>query len=329
MDLTLAEASLWRAVPAAAASPSVHAAAASQLPENCGQAWSESSAAEQQCRAQGQDNSAHVEVLVLCAAGGAASEPQAALWGKWRRGKAPGSETPPGSEDGSCVVELSLRLGQLVVAYAPGFLTSVLRFVAARSDATHSDAGVGSAAPLVAPAGPEISLASPHAAAESEVEGKVLGALERAGAHALGMKFVVEEAPPRADSWQRWQSGGLTVALSVACMQLVVLSSDASLAEAVLVSVGKVSAYLGTIKPRIGGSIGDSLTARLFQPENGLPQEAQQGLRVSISGLQFGATDAWRAMEPAAASAPAPRMSTSVEVQAVACALGNDRVPGA
>ena len=197
-----------------------------------------------------------------------ASDGPLALWAQWQRLDAP--DAPPAHEEqpvavtgGSPTVAapehaVSVRVGQVFVAWVPGWLGRLLQAVSPQGGAGTPPTGQNAQASL-----PTVA-ARPHS---------------KEAPTAAEPPVTISTAEPSTD----WLSGAWAGDLSIAALQIAALAAEDDAAQAVVLAANKVSGRLGPVKmPGMAGAAAGegaraSATADLMRLPGGSPPH--HGLR--------------------------------------------------
>ena len=219
-----------------------------------------------------------------------------------------------GSEGGAGPGQkIAVHVGQLFAAYAPGLQTQLMTYL--------SEVWI-----IQDPTQTASSAAHAHDHAQQEAApGSFVGSMSKvqtmtAGAGAsdstkASLGHDEGQGPSQSDdsptqllasraSPPAWLTGGITLSASVLSLQLGVLSSPGTQAEAFLVSVERCSVHLGPYKPsaRPGSLLGELFSLHK-QPLPGA------GLRVALSGIQLSLATRWQHAASRAGEADAALMA--------------------
>jgi len=212
--------------------------------------------------------------------------------------------------------KVAIHMGQLFASYAPGFLTEVQAYfsqVWASQDTTEPGCSVAPTHDTLQGEGSSGQQESSSGATEGMTAEARLTGRAQATNHQTSSRFSQTSEQPAQNAESNtappaWLTGGTALSASVLSLQLGILSSQGTQAEAFLLSVDRCSMHLGPFKPSARPG---SLLAELFS----LQKQALSGtgLRVALSGVQLCAATHWMHAASRAGEAEAVLMATGAE----------------
>jgi len=213
--------------------------------------------------------------------------------------------------------KIAIHMGQLFASYAPGFLTELQAYLSqawASQDPTETGFSLAPTHDTLKGEGSSSHQESSRGATEGvTAEAKLTGRTQANPVPQKSSRFSqtsIQSAQNAESSMAppAWLTDGTALSASVLSLQLGVLSSQGTQAEAFLLSIDRCSMHLGPFKPSARPG---SLLAALFS----LQKQALSGtgLRVALSGIQLCAATHWMHAASRAGEAEAVLMATGAE----------------